>query len=393
MAALLAGLAMLGPFSIDTYLPAFPQIQSSLQASELEVQQTLTAYLIAFSVMTLWHGAFSDAFGRRNIILICLAIFAIASLGCAASHSVHYLWAFRVLQGLSSGAGTVIGRAIIRDLHNDEHATRLLSLVTMIFAIGPGIAPILGGWIVKWFDWRSIFLFLFAYTVVLLWVCYRYLAESLPPDQRQEFHPRVLYASYKSILQSVPFLLKAGVLALNFSGMFLYVAAAPAIITRHLQLGPEQFGWQFVPMVLGIFLGSLFVNRLAGRWSVARQIYLGFVVAMVASIINVLYHAIAAPALPWTVLPLFFYAFGISVVSPGATLLLLDLFPQLRGTVASCQSCAISAMAGVTAGVLAPLLSGSVLLLASGQLGFLLLGLLCWILAYRRKQHGLPGRN
>lgn len=381
---------MLGPFSVDTYLPAFPQIQATLHASELEVQQTLTAYMIAFSAMTLWHGAFSDAFGRRNIILICLAIFAIASLGCAASHTVHYLWAFRVLQGLSSGAGTVIGRAIIRDLHNDEHATRLLSLVTMIFAIGPGIAPILGGWIVKWFDWRSIFLFLFAYTAVLLWCCYRYLAESLPPDQRQEFHPRVLFESYKRILQSAPFLLKAGVLALNFSGMFLYVSAAPAIVTRHLQLGPEQFGWQFVPMVLGIFLGSLFVNRLAGRWSVSRQIFLGFAVSMVAAVINVIYHAFAAPALPWTVLPLFFYAFGISVVSPGATLLLLDLFPQLRGTVASCQSCAISALAAVTAGVLAPLLSGSMLLLASGQLGFLLLGLGCWVLVYRRRRHNLP---
>ena len=284
----------------------------------------------------------------------------------------------------------MIGRAIIRDLHNDEHATRLLSLVTMIFAIGPGIAPILGGWIVKWFDWRSIFLFLFAYTAVLLWCCYRYLAESLPPDQRQEFHPRVLYESYKRILQSAPFLLKAGVLALNFSGMFLYVSAAPAIVTRHLHLGPEQFGWQFVPMVLGIFLGSLFVNRLAGRWSVSRQIFLGFAVSMVAAIINVIYHAFAAPALPWTVLPLFFYAFGISVVSPGATLLLLDLFPQLRGTVASCQSCAISALAAVTAGVLAPLLSGSMLLLASGQLGFLLLGLGCWVLVYRRRRHHLP---
>ena len=140
---------MLGPFSIDTYLPAFPQIQSSLNASALQVQQTLTAYMFAFSIMTLWHGAFSDAFGRRNIILVCLVVFGIATLGCAASHSIEYLWAFRILQGLSSGAGTVIGRAIVRDLYHGPQATRLLSLVTMIFSIGPGIAPILGGFIVK----------------------------------------------------------------------------------------------------------------------------------------------------------------------------------------------------------------------------------------------------
>jgi DHA1 family bicyclomycin/chloramphenicol resistance-like MFS transporter len=386
LAILLAALAMLAPFSIDTYLPAFPQIQASLHASELEVQQTLTAYMIAFSVMTLWHGAFSDAFGRRNIILVCLAIFAIASLGCAASHSVQYLWAFRVLQGLSSGAGTVIGRAIIRDLHSDAHATRLLSLVTMIFSIGPGIAPIMGGWIVKWFDWRAIFLFLFGYTVILLWCCHRFLAESLPHGQRNEFHPRVLFDSYKSILRSVPFLLKAGIIAFNFSGMFLFISAAPAVVTKHLHMGPEQFGWQFIPMVAGIFLGSLFVNRLAGRWPVARQIALGFTISLAAALFNLLYHASFAAALPWTILPLFCYTFGTSIIAPGATLLLLDLFPALRGTVASCQSCAVSALAAVTAGVLAPLLSGKMVWLAAGQLGFVTLGLLCWMMVLRRRK-------
>ena len=180
LAIMLAALSMLGPFSVDTYLPAFPSIQASLQASPIEVQQTLTAYMLSFAVMILWHGALSDAFGRRNIILAALAVFAIASLGCASAHSVQYLWAFRILQGVSSGAGIVIGRAIIRDLHTGAPAERLLSLVTMIFSIAPAIAPIIGGWIVKLLDWRAIFLFLFAYTVLLLWYCYKHLPETLP---------------------------------------------------------------------------------------------------------------------------------------------------------------------------------------------------------------------
>ena len=100
LATLLAALAMLGPFSVDAYLPAFPQIQSTLHASLLEVQQTLAIYMLAFSGMVLWHGALSDAFGRRNVILVALVVFALATFGCAASHSVHYLWIFRILQGV-----------------------------------------------------------------------------------------------------------------------------------------------------------------------------------------------------------------------------------------------------------------------------------------------------
>ncbi|HTN64621.1 MAG TPA: Bcr/CflA family efflux MFS transporter, partial [Burkholderiaceae bacterium] len=216
LALILAGLAMLGPFAVDTYLPAFPNIQAALHASPLEVQQTLTAYMFSFAVMILWHGALSDAFGRRNIILGSLALFALATLGCAASHSVGYLWAFRMLQGISAGAGVVIGRAIIRDLYADAAASRLLSLVTMIFSIAPAIAPILGGWIVKLFDWRSIFLFLFAYTVLLLWICYKRLPESLPLDQRQAFNVEFLVRSYSRIFRSPLFHLKAGTVAFNF---------------------------------------------------------------------------------------------------------------------------------------------------------------------------------
>jgi DHA1 family bicyclomycin/chloramphenicol resistance-like MFS transporter len=179
---MLAGLSMLGPFSIDAYLPAFPNIQATLHATPLEVQQSLTFYMLAFAGMVLWHGALSDAFGRRNVILVSLAMFAIGTLGCAAAHTVHYLWVFRIMQGVSAGAGVVVGRAIIRDLYHDAEAARLLSLVTMIFSIAPAVAPILGGWIVTLFDWRAIFLSLLAYSMLLFIFCYRRLPETLPPE-------------------------------------------------------------------------------------------------------------------------------------------------------------------------------------------------------------------
>src|SRR5450830_794877 len=192
LAALLAGLSMLGPFSIDAYLPAFPNIEADLHASAIEVQQTLTAYMLAFACMVLWHGALADAFGRRNVILCAMVVFAVGTFGCAASHSVHYLWVFRIMQGVSAGAGVVVGRAIIRDLYSDAPAARLLSLVTMIFSIAPAIAPVLGGWIVTLSDWRTIFLSLLAYSTLLFIFCYRRLPETLPPEKRHPFNPRFL---------------------------------------------------------------------------------------------------------------------------------------------------------------------------------------------------------
>ncbi len=387
LATMLAGLAMLGPFSIDTYLPAFSSIQASLHASPLEVQQSLTFYMLAFAGMVLWHGALADAFGRRNLILVSLVMFAIGSFGCASAHTVHYLWVFRILQGISAGAGVVIGRAIIRDLYSGAPAARLLSLVTMIFSIAPAIAPIMGGWIVKLLDWRSIFLFLVIYTVILLVFCYKRLPETLPPEKRQPFNPRFLASSYSEILRSPLFHIKAGVVALNFAGLFLFVTAAPEVLPNQLHLEPDQFGWLFIPSVAGIFLGALVANRIAGKMPFARQIAIGFVFLIGASVVNVLYHTFLPPALPWSVAPIFFYTFGMSIVGPGATLLALDLFPHIRGTVASCQSFAVTLLGAVVAGVISPLLSGSFLWLACGQLAATGTALLLWLISRRFRKY------
>jgi DHA1 family bicyclomycin/chloramphenicol resistance-like MFS transporter len=386
LATLLAGLSMLGPFSIDAYLPAFPRIEASLHATPLEVQQTLTAYMLAFAVMVLWHGALSDAFGRRNVVLTALAVFAVGTFGCAASHSVHYLWVFRILQGVSAGAGVVVGRAIIRDLYSDAPAARLLSMVTMIFSIAPAVAPVLGGWIVTLLDWRAIFLALFAYSLLLWWICWQHLPETVPREKRQPFNPRFMAQSYGAIFSSFLFNMKSAVVAFNFAGLFLYISAAPVLMPVHLHLGPSQFAWLFIPSVSGIFLGALAANRMAGKMSFSRQIRIGFVLMLAAVTFNVGYHLFLPPALPWTVLPMFFFTFGSSIIAPGATLLALDLFPHIRGTVASCQSFLTTLMGALVAGVISPALSHSVLALALGQAGFTLAALACWVVSrfYRR---------
>ncbi len=383
LALILAALSMLGPFSVDTYLPAFPAMAVALHATDWQIQQTLSIYMFSFALMMLWHGALSDAFGRRKVILISMAVFALASAGCALASSVHALWALRALQGVSAGAGIVIGRAMIRDIYAGAQAEKLLALVNMIFSIGPAIAPIIGGYLVKWFNWHAIFVFLFLYALLLVSICYKRLPESLAPEKRQPFHPGFLWKSYVRVFGSLRFQLKAGTIAFNFAGLFLLVASAPVVVTRHLGLGPDQFAWLFVPAVSGIFLGSLTVSRMAGRMPIARQVRIAYWLMLGAGLFNTLYHSVFPPALPWTVLPGFFYTCGMAMAMPGITLMVLDLFPEIRGIAASCQSFTMTMLSSVVAGAAAPLLSPSMVFLAAGQLAFALIGFTLWRFASR----------
>ena len=169
LAVLLALLGMLGPFSIDTYLPAFSGIASALGATPVEMQQTLSAYLFGFAFMNLFHGALADSFGRRPVVLAGIAMFTIASAGCALSQSIEQLVLFRALQGLSTGAGIVVSRAVIRDMFPPAQAQRVMSQVTIYFGVAPAIAPVVGGWLFVHLGWHSIFWFL-TLVGVALWI-------------------------------------------------------------------------------------------------------------------------------------------------------------------------------------------------------------------------------
>jgi len=149
-------------------------------------------------------------------------------------------------------------------------------------------------------------LLLFGYTALLFFACYKFLPESLPREKRQEFSPEFLWSSYLKVFKSPLFHLKAGTIAFNFGGLFLYISSAPVFITQHLKLRSDQFGWQFIPSVAGIFLGALMANRLAGKISVWKQVSIGFCFLIGASLFNVIFNFLSEPVLFWSVMPLFF---------------------------------------------------------------------------------------
>jgi DHA1 family bicyclomycin/chloramphenicol resistance-like MFS transporter len=391
LAAILAGLATLGPFAIDTYMPSFPAMRRTLDVSDLQMQQTLSAYLIPFSFMMLFHGALTDSFGRRPVINVGLIVFALASVGCALAQSLPQMLFFRALQGMSAGSGIVAGRAMIRDVYAGHQAQRVLSMVTMMFGIAPAVAPILGGWLEVWFGWRSIFVFLALLAVGLYAACHYHLKESLPESARQVFAVKPLLLSYVKLLSSFRFGLLSSALAFNFAGFFLYIASAPAVIYKLLGLNENQFGWLFVPAISGVILGAFLSGRVAGRLSTRRTVRIGYSVMFAAALVNLGYHALLPPALPWTVLPLMVYTIGMSLAMPTLTLIVLDLFPHNRGLAASLQVAQQSFFSGLAAGLLSPLVSDSGLELAQGMAALVACGAACWMAYAWLERRGKAG--
>jgi DHA1 family bicyclomycin/chloramphenicol resistance-like MFS transporter len=384
LAVLLAVLGMLGPFSIDTYIPAFSGIAKALGATPVEMQQTLSAYLFGFAFMNLFHGALADSFGRRPVILWGIAVFALASAGCALSQNIGQLVFFRGLQGLSTGAGIVVSRAVIRDMFPPAQAQQVMSQVTIYFGVAPAIAPIIGGWLFVHAGWHSIFWFLTGVGVVLWIANFRLLPETLHMAQRQPFNVRNLMQGYWQLGASPRFLLLALASGVPFNGMFLYVLAAPAFLGEHLRLAPTEFFWFFVLTIAGIMGGAWVSGRLAGKIPPRRQIRHGFLIMVVVSLVNVAANFVLAPSAAWALLPIAVFAFGWALMVPVVTLLVLDLHPERRGLASSLQAVIGSTANGLVAGVIAPLVMHSTRALALTSLLMMSVGLASWFLLHRR---------
>jgi MFS transporter, DHA1 family, multidrug resistance protein len=379
LALLLACLGMLGPFSIDTYLPAFDGIALSTGATPVELQQTLSSYLLGFAIANLFHGAMADSFGRRPVVLGGIAVFTLASVGCAMSDSIGTLILFRALQGLSAGAGMVVSRAIIRDMFPPADAQRVMSQVTIYFGVAPAIAPMIGGWIFVHGDWHWIFWFL-AVLGALLWLAnWRLLPETLHASARQSFHPAHLLRGYWGMVRSGRFMLLVLASGVPFNGMFLYVLAAPVFLGTHLQLGPTEFWYFFVLTIAGIMGGAWLSGRLAGRIKPRHQVRHGLLIMLVVSVLNVGLNAVFEPHAAWSMWPIAVFAFGWALMVPVVTLMVLDLNPERRGMASSVQACIGSLANAAVAGVIAPLVMHSTLALALTSMGMLMVGLGAWI--------------
>jgi DHA1 family bicyclomycin/chloramphenicol resistance-like MFS transporter len=317
------------------------------------------------------------------VTLTALALFFLASVGCALAWNIESLLFFRTMQGMTAGAGMVVGRAIVRDVLDGAEAQRLMSQITLVFAVAPAVAPVLGGWLHVWFGWRAVFAFLVLFTGGVWLVCWRSLPETLPQERRQPMNPGFLFRSYWRVLQSAPFVALSFAVTFNFAAVFIYIVSAPVFLIRLLHVSETGFLWLFGPSTLGIVTGAWLSGRAAGRITRRQTVGWAYGIMIVAVVGNVLLNLLVPPGLPWSVLPIFVYFAGSALAMPSLTLMALDLFPEQRGLAASCQSFVQTTGNAVATAVVAPLIWASTLTLAAGQAVMLAVGFAAFLLYLR----------
>lgn len=354
LSVILASLAALAPFAIDTYLPAFPALENDLQASSLQLQQSLTFYLLPYALMTLWHGAISDSIGRIAAIKWGLGVFVIASIGCAFATNIETLWFFRALQGLSGGAGNVVARAMVRDLFSGPQAQRVMATVQMLFGIAPAVAPILGGLLLG-IHWQAIFIFLALYSGVSLLAAMRYLPETVPVEKRLPLSARQVIKDYRIIFGDKEFNYVVFATGANFAGFFLYVLASPVFLVKHLGLNGHQFGWMFIPTVCGMVLGSYLAKHAAGKYAQRKVVKAAYLWMAVMVALNILVCFFLPTNAVYNIAPVALFNVGMALAMPILSLAALDRHPKIRGTAASGQAFIQMLLSTVSAGLVVPL--------------------------------------
>lgn len=378
LTVVLAAMSMLGPFSIDTPFPAFATMRTDFGVGADAMQLVVSTYLIAFAAMTPFHGPLSDAVGRRPVIVGGLAAYAAASVGCAFATSLPTLLLFRVLQGLSAGGATIIGRTIVRDLFEGPEAQRLMSRIMMIFGLAPAVAPIIGGWLLRVGPWPGIFWFVTGFALFLIVAVLLVIPETHPPERRTPMRLGPMLTDLARVGRNGEFQRMSAAITLAFAGQFLYIGAAAIFVVDLLGKGADDFWMFFVPMISGIVIGAWISGRAAGRVSGRRLVTVAIAFSTLAGIVNIGLAMVFGPVLPYAVIGPFLIALGTGTAFPTVQISLLDLFPEARGAAASVAGVLPLAVNAVLAVALAPVVTDTVVHLALASAVLVALGGLFW---------------
>jgi len=369
-------IGILAPFSIDTYLPSFPAIEASLDISRELLTQSLSIYLLSFAIATLMWGPLSDRFGRQPIILVSLTGYFLASVLCALANDFQHLLLGRALQGIMAAGSLIASRAMVRDYFDSIEAQRAMALMMMLFSAAPAVAPIIGGYLEVNFGWRSVFVFLALYGLLLFCLVGLKVSETQLKGTTQSLHPKIVAQSYWLSLKHPTFLKIVLAQGCLMGGFFLYVAGSTSILYDHLHLGEQDFGQFFVPMVSGILLGSWVVHRFSHTLPAGKLLQIAFGVSVFAVSLNLFLQTSATPNIFSVMLPIALYAIGFSMANPSLSISGLDCFPEKRGLASAMQSLFQMGISGLVTALVLPFVHHSLFQMAFAQALLLALALL-----------------
>ncbi|MEP4145785.1 MAG: multidrug effflux MFS transporter [Halioglobus sp.] len=327
---LLAALVALGPLSVDMYLPAMPNMMRALDTDIGHMHLTLSSYLTGFAVFHLACGPLADRFGRKPILTGGTVIFVAACLGCAQSTSIEELLGFRFLQGVGACVGPTLARTVTRDIFGPKRAAKALSLIAMLMALGPAVAPTLGGLLLLILPWPVIFLFLACYGALMILLIQVYLAESLP--KKQSLHPLSIGRNYMQLVTDPSYLLVTVASALIYSALLAYLSSASFVYIEMLGVPIQYFGFIFISTVAGYIVGSGVSARVTSYFDSQQTMLAGAVICLLTTS-SMWAGASLYPESIWVLmLPMTVYAIGMGMVLPHAMAIALAPFPHIAGT-------------------------------------------------------------
>jgi len=376
-------LAALGMLATNMYLASFPSIGRDLAASAGEVKLTLTVFLLGFAFGQLVIGPLSDKFGRRPLLLFGLSLYAITAALCALATNVDWMIGIRIAQAVGACTGSVVARAVARDLFQGDELTRSLGMITTLVAVAPGFSPLLGGIIETLVGWRGTFAFLAFIGLFAIFIVWLRIPET---HHVRDSAPRLgqAFASYLELLGRKEFLIPGISIACAMAGLFAFFAAAPIIFIEHFGVRPVVFGLIPCFTVFAVFAGGFSAPRLARRWSGMMPILFGLAIMLIGSSAMFAASYLKYAGMPQVLATLMIFLYGMGIVSPLSTVVAMRPFPEKAGAASAligfCQM-AGGALGTILLGVLPfPLLIALPLVMAGGAI----IGLLA-VLTFARR--------
>ncbi|MBT8226935.1 MAG: multidrug effflux MFS transporter [Dactylosporangium sp.] len=377
---MLGALSTFGPLSLDMYLPALPQIARDLHASQALTQLTLSSCLAGLALGQLVAGPISDAVGRRRPMIAGVAMFALLSLGCAVAPSAPLLVGIRFLQGLGGAAGLVVARAIVRDVFPGARAARVFASLMLVSGLAPIVAPVLGGQLLRWTDWRGVFVALAAIGVVLVLAAVR-VPETLPPAARRSGGLTDPARMFRTLVTDLVFMGYA--LSTGFAGaaMFTYISTSSFVLQSGYGVSPRAFSLIFASNAAGLMLAGQISARLVG-WLGPRRLYVSGLAAVAAGAVSLVVVIVSGLPLAAVLATLFIVVASQGLTMPNGTALALAPYGQAAGS-ASAQFGVQQFLIAAIISPLAGLGGASALVMAMIMAGVALLGVLICQVATR----------
>lgn len=335
MALVLGLLAAVGPFAVDMYLPALPQVARDLGTSETGAALTLTSYFITFGIAQMIYGPMADAIGRKRPMVIGLVIFLAATAAAALAPTIGWLIAARAVQGLGSATLMVVPRAVIRDMATGPAAARMMAAIMIVISVSPMLAPLTGSLVMAWGSWREIFAVLGIAALVSLALTLFVLPETLHPEYRQPVRIAPMLAGARRLLTDRRFMGLTMIGGFGMASFFVFLSTASFVYTRQYGLSPTGFSIAFAINAIGFFTASQFAGRMAERYGMERVISLAITGFAGMAILLTGLVWLGADALPVVVAGLFLANACLGLVIPTAMVMSLDPHPDIAGLASS----------------------------------------------------------